>query len=791
MKTRTQIQIKGIVQGVGFRPFVFALAEKNSLCGQVLNNAFGVLIDVEGDEEKIEKFISEIELNAPPLARIDSLEYKNSANGNGNHFTDFRIVESDSSERKFTPISADIATCADCLRELFDPNNRRFRYPFINCTNCGPRFTIIENVPYDRENTTMREFAICAECRAEYENPVDRRFHAEPICCSNCGPKVLLSPKSEVQSSKQENSLDFGLWTSDFGLKVRRLLQSGKILAVKGIGGFHLVCDAANAEAVETLRRRKYREDKPFALMADSVETIEKYCCVSEPEKELLESKERPIVLLEKKINAPLVESVAPKSKHFGFMLPYAPLHFLLLENLETPLVMTSANVSDEPICFEDADAANRLNKIADYFLTHNRRIHIRTDDSIARVSKDELRFANDELLENPKFQIPNFKFQIVRRSRGFAPAPVKTAFRFEQQILACGAELKNTFCLAKNNYAFLSHHIGDLENLETLKSFTTGIEHYKNLFNLQPEIIAYDLHPEYLSTKYAFELEAEKIGVQHHHAHLAACLADNFADGEVIGAAFDGSGFGTDGKIWGGEFFVADFKFAERVFHLEYVPLAGGAQAIREPWRMAAVYLHKTFGDDFLNLDLPFVKNLNLSDWKSIKSMIAGGVNCPETSSIGRLFDAMASLLSLRKCINYEGQAAVELEAMSDKNETNSYEFEIDGSKIIKSDSVIKSAVEDLLSGVSASKIAARFHQAMANLIGKIAVDIRAERNLNRVALSGGVFQNAFLLEKTCQLLRKANFEILTHKRVPANDGGIALGQAAVANALCQNRSY
>ncbi len=778
MKTRSQIQIKGIVQGVGFRPFVFGLAAKNSLKGRVLNNAIGVLIDVEGEDCRIDEFISELKTNPPPLSQIDSIELKDYRNGSAENFTEFRIVESDSSERRFTQISADIATCADCLREMFDPNNRRFRYPFINCTNCGPRFTIIENVPYDREQTTMREFAMCAECRSEYENPLDRRFHAEPICCPNCGPEVFLSSKFKVQSSKSEiRSLKSENLIPDAVGQARRLLKNGEILAVKGIGGFHLVCDATNAEAVKTLRARKYREDKPFALMANSIETIEKYCEISEAEKELLESKERPIVLLQKKSQAEITEAIAPKSGNLGFMLPYAPLHFLLLENLKSPLVMTSANISDEPICYQDEDAKERLCKIADYFLTHNRRIHIRADDSIVRVF-------NYESEEKKQSEIQNLKPQILRRSRGFAPAPVKTAFEFEKQILACGAELKNTFCLTKDDNAFLSHHIGDLENLETLQSFTSDIEHYKNLFNLEPEIVAYDLHPEYLSTKYALSLDAEKIGVQHHHAHIASCLADNSADGEVIGAAFDGSGFGLDGKIWGGEFFVADFKNAERVFHLEYVPLAGGAKAIREPWRMAAVYLQKIFGDDFLSLEIPFVKNLNLAEWKIIKSMLRSGTNCPETSSMGRLFDAMASLIGLRNHVNYEGQAAMELEAIADKYETKSYEFEIDGSRIIKSESVIKSAVEDLLSGIPASEIAARFHSAAADLIAKIAVEIRAERKLSRVALSGGVFQNALLLERTGELLKRENFEILTHNHVPANDGGIALGQAAIANA-------
>lgn len=776
MKTRTQIQIKGIVQGVGFRPFVYALAEKNSLKGQVLNNGVGVLVDVEGENEKIEQFINALQTNPPPLAVIESIELNNYQDPTA--FKDFRIVESKSRGEKFTPISADMATCADCLSEMFDPENRRFRYPFINCTNCGPRFTIIENVPYDREQTTMREFEMCIECRAEYENPANRRFHAEPICCPKCGPQIFLSEPSALA-----DGLTLANLTSDFSnmklqlsanadgsdiIKAKQLLEKGKILAVKGLGGFHLVCDALNAEAVEALRSRKHREDKPFALMANSLEIIERYCFVSEQERELLLSEKRPIVLLERKPRADIPEAVAPKVNSLGFMLPYTPLHVLLLENGEKPLVMTSGNISDEPICYTDAEAGDRLKNIADYYLLHDRRIHIRADDSVVRVSKRSA--------------------LILRRSRGYAPAPVKTSFKFKKQILACGAELKNTFCLTRDNYAFLSHHIGDLENLETLKSFTDGIEHYKRLFNLAPEIIAYDLHPEYLSTKFALETDAEKIGVQHHHAHIASCLADNNTEGEVIGVAMDGTGFGIDGKIWGGEFFVADFRAAERIAHLDYIPLPGGAKAIREPWRIAAVYLQKTFGDEFLNLDLPFIQNLNLREWKTLQSMIQSGTNSPETSSMGRLFDAVSALLGLRNSVNYEGQAAIELEMIAAKNAGQNYEFEIAESGIIKSETVIKKAVEDLLNGVSASRISARFHLAIADLITKIARQIRSERNLTRVALSGGVFQNIFLLERVCRKLEKEDFEVLTHSRVPTNDGGISLGQAAVANALCQN---
>lgn len=793
MKTRAQIQIRGIVQGVGFRPFVFALAKKNALKGEVLNNATGVLVDVEGENEKIESFICELRANPPPLSVIESVS-RHDISKKAN-FQTFEILASETSGERNVPVSADIATCADCLRELFDPNDRRYRYPFINCTNCGPRFTIIENVPYDRARTTMRDFEMCEECRAEYENPLDRRFHAEPTCCPQCGPQVFLSPPPAAADEPNQSvppavAGGYSLHgqgdakaDKDAISEARKLLENGKILAVKGLGGYHLACDALNEEAVKTLRARKYREDKPFALMANSVEVIEKYCFVSEAEKALLLSKERPIVLLKRKQEVKLPGGIAPKMDTLGFMLPYTPLHFLLLENSEKPLVMTSGNISDEPICFEDNEAVERLKNIADFYLTHNRRIHIRTDDSVVRVLENGKRKTenNRSAITDPRSQI------VLRRSRGFAPAPLTTSFKFQKQILACGAELKNTFCLAKDDHAFLSHHIGDLENLETLRSFTEGIEHFKRLFDLQPEIIAHDLHPEYLSTKYALEQSGEKIGVQHHHAHIASCLANNSAEGEVIGVAMDGTGFGLDGRIWGGEFLIADLRSAERVAHLEYVPLPGGAKAIREPWRMAAVYLQKTFGDKFLELDLSFTANLDRAKWKTLESMIRSGTNCPETSSMGRLFDAIAGILSLRNSVNYEGQAAIELEMLAHKEVKKGYRFETAENGIIKTEQVIREAVEDLLNKRPATEVSAKFHLAVAELISDLARQVRKERNLNRVALSGGVFQNVFLLETACHLLRKEGFEVLTHSRVPANDGGISLGQATVANALCQ----
>ncbi len=753
--TRVQLLVRGLVQGVGFRPFVYGLAHRRRLRGRVLNNTAGVLIDVEGEGGQIEEFINELRTQAPPLSLIESVERR--PGSDETRYGDFRIVESATEGERFVPIPADVATCLDCLRELFDPRDRRFRYPFINCTNCGPRFTLVEDIPYDRAKTTMRVFEMCAECRAEYENPLDRRFHAEPIACPKCGPQLSLRDARGV-----EVELDGETAVS----RVRRLFLDGLVVAVKGIGGFHLACDALNGEAVGRLRQRKYREDKPFALMASSVEIVRKYCLVSDEEERALTSERRPVVLLDRCASAVVPEEVAPRVCTLGFMLPYTPLHHLLLEGLDRPLVMTSGNVSDEPICYEDEDASRRLDKLADYFLSHDRRIHIRTDDSVVRVTGG--------------------RETVLRRSRGYAPAPVRTSFKFEREILACGAELKNTFCLARDHHAFVSHHVGDLENLETLSSFTEGIEHYRRLFHLQPRVVAHDLHPEYLSTKYALSLEdvQTRIGVQHHHAHVASCMADNEVEGEVIGVAMDGLGFGHDGRLWGGEFFVADLLEAERLAHLEYVPLPGGAKAIREPWRMAAVYLHRTFGDDFLKLNLPFVRELDTRAWATLDKMAAKGVNSPLTSSMGRLFDAVSSLLGLRWAVNYEGQAAVELEAIVNRSRGGQgYEFEIDAG-IVKAERVIRRAVEDLLDGVPPPEISAKFHLGVAGLIVTLARHARSERRLNRVVLSGGVFQNRFLLENVCRMLKVDGFKIYTHGRVPTNDGGISLGQAAVANA-------
>ena len=755
MKCRTQINIKGIVQGVGFRPFIYNLARKYELKGYVLNNTSGVNIEVEGESSAIDEFIQKVKSEPPPQAVIFEMH---SQNIEPLGYEDFTIRKSADREEKFVPISPEIATCSDCLKELFDPSDHRYRYPFINCTNCGPRFTIVKDIPYDRKFTTMAPFIMCEKCQREYDDPSDRRFHAQPNACPECGPRLtLLDAKGRKIN------------VPDVITEVCRLLGDGKIVALKGLGGYHLACDAMNKDAVSTLRSRKFREHKPFALMVKDVETAKTLCYVNDDEEKLLKGTIRPIVLLRKRPDCRVAESVAPCQEYHGVMLPYAPLHHVLMAESGLVLVMTSGNISSEPIVYHDDEAFERLRHIPDYFLVHNREIHIRTDDSVSRVWRG--------------------KEVVLRRSRGYCPYPLLLPFQFEGQILACGAELKNTFCLTRGNYAFVGHHIGDLENLETLTSFEQGIEHFKRIFNIDPAYVAYDLHPEYLSTKYAHSInDLPKIGIQHHHAHIASCMGENGVDGEVIGISFDGTGYGTDGKIWGGEFLVCDYGRFERVAHLEYTPLPGGEKAIKEPWRMAASFLNKIYGDSMFELNLPFIKGLDKNKWATIKRMIDKGLNSPMTSSAGRLFDAISALVGIRKEVYYEGQAAIELEMAANKEEEGSYSFELkefgNGSQVVL-EPIIRGVVSDVADGVSVPIIAGKFHNTIAKIILNICLRVRQAAGIDRVALSGGVFQNSLLLDLTFSLLDKNGFKVYTQHRVPPNDGGIALGQAIIANEL------
>jgi hydrogenase maturation protein HypF len=756
MNERRHITVEGVVQGVGFRPFVYGLAVRNGLAGFVLNDTAGVTIELEGEPPALETFLTHLREQPPPLARIENVDCRIIPSKGESAFN---IVGSQGDEERSVLISPDTPTCDDCLKELFDPADRRYRYPFINCTNCGPRFTIIKDVPYDRERTTMGHFEMCGDCAREFHDPADRRFHAQPNACPQCGPRVRLL------DGRGQEILD-----GDPISHAARLLRQGAVLAVKGLGGYHLACNALDHDAARRLRARKHREEKPFALMASDLRAVKQLCSVSKEDEILLRSYARPIVLLRKRDEIQIAEAVAPGQRHLGLMLPYTPLHHLLLADADVPLVMTSGNVSEEPIAYKDDDALCRLGEIAEYFLVHDREIHMRCDDSVARtIGKQEL---------------------LIRRSRGYAPQPISVALPFVQPILACGAHLKNTFCLGKERHAFMSHHIGDLENYETWDSFAKGIEHFKNLFDNEPSLIAHDLHPEYLSTKYAVGVAGlTKIGVQHHHAHIAGCMAEHGLKGPVIGVAFDGLGYGGDGTIWGGEFLVARLSGYERRAHLRYVLLAGSDRAIREPWRMAVSYLRDALGTDPFSLGLPGWNVIPEKKIEIVTSMMQRGLNTVQTSSCGRLFDAVASITGLRHEVNYEGQAAIELETAALEGISESYPFEIgaDSPWEIDMRPAIRRLVQEIQMKVSVSLIAAKFHNTLLAVIVEVCRQLRETDGLNLVCLSGGTFQNGYLLERLVPAFRDNGFEVYLNRKVPTNDGGIALGQAAVANAIVQ----
>ncbi len=774
----TRIHITGIVQGVGFRPFVFTQAVQKGLTGWVCNTSAGVDIEVTGEQVEISQFIETLQSKAPPLARIDSFNIQQIPLKS---YDRFEILDSQTLSDAFQPISPDIAICSECLQELFDPSDRRYHYPFINCTNCGPRLTIIEDIPYDRPKTTMHDFAMCSDCLAEYTDPTNRRFHAQPIACPECGPHVWL--EYAVRNTKAGNKVLRG---DDSIHEVQRLLLAGKIVAIKGLGGFHLACDATNPKAVAELHCRKLRVDKPFAVMISDLATVEQHCTVTQADLKLLESKERPIVLLPRKESSSIALEVAPEQKTLGVMLPYTPLHYLLFAPAEgkkslikshktfvmPPLVMTSGNISEEPIAIDNEEAIERLSGLADAYLMHDRPIRTRCDDSVMRTYDEET--------------FP------IRRSRGYTPFPVYLSSK-SPPLLATGGELKNTFCIVRDRYAFLSHHIGDMENVETFHSFQDGITHYETLFRCKPEAIAYDLHPNYLATRYALERAHRdglpSLGVQHHHAHIASCMVEHSlpADQPVIGIAFDGTGYGADGAIWGGEFLLADYRSYKRISHLKYVPLPGGDTAIRKPARIALAYLWAN------NLDwdqtLQPVASLCVEERSIIKSQLELKINTPLTSSMGRLFDAVASICGIRQVVNYEAQAAIEFETQVDPNETGEYGFSLENdinsensATQINPSLLLQQVITDLNNGLPVSKISARFHNTIAMIAYSVSDHIRKEFGVDQVVLSGGVWQNMTLLRKTCDLLSSENFKVVIHRQVPTNDGGLALGQAVVA---------
>ena len=748
-----RVEINGIVQGVGFRPFVYKLANRYNLKGEVANTSSGVSIHIEGSRQNIESFCRDISEKKPPLAHITGIDCFDEP---VNDYRDFTIADSREQSVMTTLISPDVSVCDDCRRELFDLHDRRFQYPFINCTNCGPRYTIIDDIPYDRPKTSMKHFQMCTLCQAEYDNPANRRFHAQPNACEDCGPHVRLFDNARKKIATP-NPIE----------KTATLLKQGCIIAMKGLGGFHLAVDAENDDAVTRLRRRKHREAKPLAIMSYDVEGIRKYALVEQKEEKLLTSPQRPIVLLKKREPNSISKEVAPRNRYFGAMLPYTPLHYLLLSHGFNALVMTSGNMREEPIAIDNDDAFERLSDIADYFLIHNRDIYLRSDDSIVRKTAGDTRF--------------------IRRSRGYVPVPVFLKNKVPS-ILACGAELKNTICLTKANKAFLSQHIGDLKNPATYDFFKLTIRHMQRILDVQPEIIAFDLHPDYLSSRYAQEQkDINKVRVQHHHAHIVSAMAENRIDGPVIGLSFDGTGYGSDGAIWGGEILIADIEKFSRTAHFAYLPMPGSAAAIKEPWRMAVSYLYDAFGQDFWNLDLPVLKAIEAGKVKIVVDMIRKKINSPLTSSLGRLFDGIASIVGIRNRVLFEGQAAMELEMLASGQVAGIYDYEwetTDRHKILTRP-IIQGVVKDMLQGLHPSVISHRFHQTLIRMFSELCEVIRKENGLNRIVLSGGVFQNALLLTGLINALEKRKFKIFSHSKVPANDGGISLGQAMVAAAV------
>ncbi len=774
-------RVVGTVQGVGFRPFVHRLASGLGLAGYVLNDAHGVLLEAEGEPAAVERFLARLSAEAPPLAAVERVSAEPIAPTGE---PGFAIRESPRTGIAETAVTPDSATCDDCLAELFDPADRRFRYPFVNCTNCGPRFTIVRGVPYDRPLTTMAGFQMCAACRAEYEDPANRRFHAQPNACPACGPSVRLVPAPGPDLAAARDAVD-----RDAVAAAARALLGGAILAVKGVGGFHLACRADDEDAVAALRARKHREDRPFALMARDLEAARAMVVLGPDEERALLSRARPIVIARRRTGARVAAAVAPRCADLGVMLPYSPLHHLLLADAGVPLVMTSGNVSDEPIAYRDEDALERLAGIADLFLLHDRPIETRTDDSVVRPPV------------------------MIRRSRGHVPNALALPDP-APPLVACGAELKSTFCVARGARAWVGHHIGDLENYETLRSFTEGVAHFERLFDVTPEVVAHDLHPEYLSTKYALEREGlEPVGVQHHHAHLAACLAEHGETGPAVGAIYDGTGYGADGTVWGGEILWGDLAGFERAGHLWPVRMPGGEAAIREPWRMACAWLAEATG-----ADPPPIAGVDPTAWSRVAALTRSGLASPVTTSAGRLFDAIAALCGVRLQVSYEGQAAAELESLCDDAEHAAYPMPIGPALaspaaaadpaarlgapgpparlaaadpaaraaaaplVIDARETVLAVADDVARGLPAPVVAARFHNALAAATAAACVRVAEERGGRDVVLSGGVFQNARLLAGVAG--RLDGLRVLVPRRLPSNDGGISYGQAAVAAA-------
>jgi hydrogenase maturation protein HypF len=760
-RRRVRAHVAGTVQGVGFRPFVYRLAADLGLGGWVLNDGRGVVIEVEGSPEAVDELLVRLREQAPPLAAIEAVRVESAAPTGERGF---RILESERGGPPEALVSPDFATCAECLAEVFDPADRRHRYPFTNCTNCGPRFSIVRGVPYDRPLTTMAGFEMCERCRAEYEDPLDRRFHAQPNACPDCGPRARLVGADGAELG--------GTPGGDAVEAAAALLRSGSVLAVKGIGGYHLACLAVDERAVATLRARKRREARPLALMAADLEAARPLVELTATEEELLADRARPIVVARRRAGAEIAPSVAPGCPDLGLMLAYSPLHHLLLADVGAPLVMTSGNVSDEPMAYVDDDARERLGRIADAFLVHDRPICVRTDDSVLRAVGPDLRPAP----------------LMLRRSRGHVPASISLPLVARRPMLGCGAELKSTFCLARGDRAWVGHHIGDLRNWDTLSSFRDGVAHFERLFGVEPQVVAHDLHPDYLSTGYALEREGvQLVAVQHHHAHLAACLAEHGEPGPAVGAIFDGSGYGPDGTVWGGELLVGDLRGYERAGFLFPVRLPGGDAAAQEPWRMACAWLAAAFDTQRPPPPARLALRIERRSWDGVCELVNTGLRSPLTTSAGRLFDAVAALCGLNARVTYEGQAATELESAASVGAGEDYEMDVidaggEGPVIVDPRATVRAISADLDTGAEPAAIGARFHAALAAATAEACALVARRRGIDLAVLSGGVFQNRLLVERTAELLTSAGLRVLVPQLLPPNDGGISYGQVAVA---------
>ncbi|MDD7793550.1 carbamoyltransferase HypF [Clostridium sp. 'White wine YQ'] len=753
---RLYIVVKGRVQGVGFRPFIYRLANKYNLKGWVKNSSQGVLIDIEGDKNLIKAFLEDLEKEKPQISSIEEIILEERG---PNNYHSFEIKESVEEVSKVTFIPPDIALCNKCLKDIKDPRNRRYKYPFTNCTNCGPRFSIIKKIPYDRNSTTMKKFKMCGSCEIEYKNPVSRRFHAEPNACKVCGPKLLVTD-SEGKIINNIDPIEF----------TKEKLKEGAIFAIKGIGGFHLVCDAKDKRAIKNLRDRKRRPYKPLAVMFRDIYTAKKYCYINKIEEEILTGDKKPIVILNKIIGEKISEEIAPNQKTLGVMFPYTPVHELLFDKELEVLVMTSGNISSMPIEYKNENAINNLKHIVDYFLLNNRDIYISIDDSIVKVVENQT--------------------MVLRSGRGYVPIPYKRVGN--REILALGSNMKNTFCISKEGYLYLSQHNGDIENLESYDNYGKNLEHFKNIFSFNPKFLAYDSHPTYMVNRYIDLYDIPKIKVQHHHAHIASCMGENKIEGKVIGVAFDGTGYGLDGNLWGGEFMICDLDNFTRAAHMKYRVMPGGEMAIKEPWRMGVSYIYsayKELKDEGEGLNI--IRSLYGDKGEFIVDLIKANINCHKTSSMGRLFDAIASIIEINHISTYEGQAACELEALIKFTNSESYSFKIAKNEnyIIDMDEIILGILQDKSKGLKANVISQKFHNTVVKITVDMCILLRSEYKLNRVMLSGGVFQNGYILSNIIKELKVCDFEVHSNKLIPINDEGISFGEIMIANSIINKK--